>query len=119
MGEELDKRLTLRLSESLSDRLQSYATAHNQSMNSAILTAIELLLNQKDLKVSGFANFEQRNFIGQIVGAKDIDQTTGIITVRGLVYRYITENNEPVKAHKQYEVTNINGNIVIIKEREN
>ena len=119
MAEEIEKRLTLRLSESSADQLQEYATAHNQSMNSAILTAIEELLNHKVPKEAGFANFEQRNLIGQVVGSKEIDQNTGIITVRGLVYRYITENNEPVKAHKQYEVTNINGNIVIIKEREN
>ncbi len=119
MADNNDKRLTLRLDSNLYNNLQNYADSHNQSLNSAILTAIEKLVEPKEIaKAQSFENFEQRHLIGQVVQAKNIDLKYGVVMVKGLVYRYLTENNQPIKPETDYVVTNINGNVVIIKERE-
>lgn len=116
-----EKRLTVRINKNLYDKLQEYADYNNQSLNAAITTAIENIVHTEKINkqiISSPVNFEQRHLIGQEIFSKNIDTNMGIVMVKGLVYRYLTEDNEPIQENKNYIITNINGNVVIIKESE-
>lgn len=78
-------------------------------------TMIEDELGMADKPV---ASLEHRQFIGQVISSKQIDQDNGLVQVNGIFYRYLIESNLDFDPHKSYIVIEANGNILTLRPVE-
>ncbi|WP_311406824.1 Arc family DNA-binding protein [Liquorilactobacillus uvarum] len=105
----------LRLPQDLKKRLEESAKKQNRSVNSMLQTMIEDELGMADKPV---ASLEHRQFIGQVISSKQIDQDNGLVQVNGIFYRYLIESNLDFDPHKSYIVIEANGNILTLRPVE-
>ncbi|KRM96782.1 hypothetical protein FC19_GL000301 [Liquorilactobacillus aquaticus DSM 21051] len=105
----------LRLPQELKKKLEIRAKEQNRSVNSMIQTMIEDELGLTDKPVT---SLEHRQFIGQVISSKQIDQSNGLVQVNGIFYRYLIESNLDFNSDKSYIVIEANGNILTLRPVE-
>ncbi|MEE8825563.1 MAG: toxin-antitoxin system HicB family antitoxin [Lentilactobacillus sunkii] len=109
MGEvSREKRFLLRLDQGLYDKVASEATEKNQSVNAYIVSILEAAEDN--------INFEHRQFIGRVIPGKQIFIDSGLVSVSGIYYRYLIDDNAKVDKHADYTVIEANGNILTLRK---
>lgn len=109
MGDkETEKRFLLRLSNRLYERLAAEATEKDKSVNAYIVGLLEAAVTN--------TNFEHRQFIGQVVSGKEIYIESGLVSVSGIYYRYLIDDNSKVDKQAKYTVIEANGNILTLRK---
>ncbi len=108
MADNGEKRFLLRLSQTLYNRLAAEATEKNKSVNAHIISILE--------NAESDPNFEQRQFIGQVIPGRNIYVESGLVSVSGIYYRYLIDGNAKVNRKASYTVIEANGNILTLRE---
>ncbi|GAA2967844.1 toxin-antitoxin system HicB family antitoxin [Lentilactobacillus parakefiri] len=109
MGEvSNEKRFLLRLDQDLYNQIAAEAVEKNQSVNAYIVSVLKAAEDN--------TNFEHRQFIGHVISGKDIYIDSGLVSVSGIYYRYLIDDNSKVDKHANYTVIEANGNILTLRK---
>ncbi|KRL00846.1 Arc family DNA-binding protein [Liquorilactobacillus capillatus] len=104
----------LRMPQALKRKLEQRAKQENRSVNSLLQTMIENELESLK-QIDTVTSLEHRQFIGQVISSKQIDQENGLVQVNGIFYRYLIESNQNFDSTKSYIVIEANGNILTLR----
>ncbi|EHM00492.1 toxin-antitoxin system HicB family antitoxin [Lentilactobacillus parafarraginis] len=103
-----EKRFLLRLDHELYEKIAADAAEKNRSVNAYIVGILT--------DAESDSNFEHRQFIGQVIPGKDIYIDSGLVSVAGIYYRYLIDDNTKVDKRAQYTVIEANGNILTLRK---
>jgi hypothetical protein len=107
--------ISLRLKPELHKRIVQAADKKQRSLNQFISIILERSLDEMD-KNDNSNNFENRQFIGQIVDTSKVNLKSGLVEVNGIYYRYLIEGNAVLNLKSKYAIIEANGNILTLKE---
>ncbi|WP_273751143.1 toxin-antitoxin system HicB family antitoxin [Leuconostoc mesenteroides] len=100
--------IPLRIDPKLHEFLAEQASKEGRSLNNYITQL--LMANYHP------SNFEDRQFVGQVISGKDIDIKSGLVDVSGIYYRYLIDNSAVAKSDEDYVILEANGNILTLRQ---
>lgn len=112
-----DEKMTsflFRLSKDLKQKLEKRAQLENKSVNATLQEIVSVTLKDPPKQVEQ-GSLEQRNFLGHKVAGKEIDQINGLVSIKGIYYRYLIEGNQSVNENIDYIVIEAVGNIITLR----
>lgn len=116
-GMTQDEKMTsflFRLSKDLKQKLEKRAQLENKSVNATLQEIVSVTLKDPPKQVEQ-GSLEQRNFLGHKVAGKEIDQINGLVSIKGIYYRYLIEGNQSVNENIDYIVIEAVGNIITLR----
>lgn len=106
------KMTTIRFPEDVYEKLKEQAAAKHVSINQMVVESVEQLLEDSQTNSS---TMESRLVLNQVVAPDKIFADSGLVLVNGIYYRYLTSDNQAIKADTAYLIVEATGNILTIK----
>lgn len=101
-------KIPLRIDPELHEVLVTRANKEGRSLNNYLTKLLEDGLRPK--------NFEDRQFVGQVISGENFDLSSRLVSVSGIYYRYLIDNAIMAKADARYAIIEANGNILTLRE---
>ncbi|MBZ6008394.1 toxin-antitoxin system HicB family antitoxin [Leuconostoc gelidum subsp. aenigmaticum] len=101
-------KIPLRIDPELHEVLVTRAKKEGRSLNNYLTKLLEDGLRPK--------NFEDRQFVGQVILGENFDLSSRLVSVSGIYYRYLIDNALMAKPDARYAIIEANGNILTLRE---
>lgn len=106
------KMTTIRFPEDVYEKLKKQAAAKHISINQMVVESVQQFLEESATTTS---TMESRLILNQVVKPDKIFADSGLVSVNGIYYRYLTSDNQAIQADMSYLVVEAVGNILTIK----